>query len=95
MSPADGEKPNDRTQVGKVAEEKMSTETEIKPAIARSIQLTEIVRLVVPNPREALELIDNDEGVSELDWVDVTDGGYLDVWGTLHGGEFRLHIATH
>lgn len=69
----------------------MTTETEIKPAIGRSISHNEIVLLVVDDPKEALEKIDNDEGVTELD-SSTENNGDLDVWGKRHGDDFRLRI---
>jgi hypothetical protein len=48
----------------------MTTMTEIKPAIARSISQNEIVLLTVADPEAALDQIDNDENVTELDWTD-------------------------
>lgn len=72
----------------------MTTETEIKPAIARSISHNEIVLLVVDDPKEALERIDNDENVTDLDWT-TENNGDLDVWGTRLGGDFRLRIRRN
>lgn len=72
----------------------MKTMTEIKPAIARSISHTEIVRLVVDDPKEALALIDNDESVTELDWATENDGD-LDVWGKRLGADFRIRIGKN
>lgn len=73
----------------------MSTETEIKNAIASSSATNEIVRLAVPSPRAALEAIDNDENVTSLDWTDAEVAGekVLDVWGNRMGGEFRIYIV--
>lgn len=73
----------------------MSTETEIKNAIASSSATNEIVRLAVPSPRAALDAIDNDENVTGLDWTDAEVGGekVLDVWGTRLGSDFRLFIV--
>lgn len=75
----------------------MNTQTEIKPAIGRSISHNEIVRLEVADPKEALSNIDNDENVTDLDWNTLTLNGEnvkggLDVWGTRPGGDFRLYI---
>lgn len=72
---------------------KMKTLTEIKPAIARSISHNEIVLLVVEDPRSALESIDNDENVSELDHT-AENNGDLDVWGKRLGEDFRLRIRA-
>jgi hypothetical protein len=71
----------------------MTTRTEIKPAIARSISHDEIVLLLVDDAKDALSTIDNDENVSELDWANENNGD-IDVWGTSHDGEFRLLIRT-
>lgn len=69
----------------------MTTRTEIKPAIARSISHTEIVLLVVADAKTALESIDNDENISELDHC-TENNGDLDVWGKRLGEDFRLRI---
>lgn len=71
----------------------MTTLTEIKPAIARSISHNEIVLLVVEDPKTALDRIDNDENVSELDWT-TENNGDLDVWGKRLGEDFRLRIRA-
>ena len=70
--------------------------TEIKPAIERSSSHNEIVLLTVADPKAALDQIDNDENVTELDWTDseIGLGKVIDVWGTRQGGEFRLHILA-
>jgi hypothetical protein len=70
--------------------------TEIKPAIARSISHDEIVLLTVADPTAALDQIDSDENVTELDWTDseIGLGKIIDVWGKRQGGEFRLHILA-
>jgi hypothetical protein len=68
-----------------------TTHTEIKPAIGRSISHDEIVLLLVPDAKEALDSIDNDENVSELDWS-TENNGDLDVWGRRLGEDFRLRI---
>lgn len=70
--------------------------TDIKSAIARSISHNEIVLVTVDDPKAALEAIDNDENVTELDWTDaeVGSGNVIDVWGTRLGDEFRLHILS-
>lgn len=73
---------------------KMTTRTEIKSAIARSISHNEIVLLVVDSSSEALEAIDNDENVTELDWSDRNNGD-IDAWGGYAGEDFRLHIRCH
>lgn len=72
----------------------MTTMTEIKPAISRSISHNEIVLVRVEIPRAAIEAIDNDENVTDLDWTEseIGIGRVLDVWGTRLGKEFRLHI---
>jgi hypothetical protein len=74
----------------------MKTMTEIKPAIARSISHNEIVLLTVVDPTAALDQIDNDENVTELDWTDseIGLGKIIDVWGKRLGGEFRLNILA-
>lgn len=69
----------------------MTTETEIKPAIARSISHNEIVLLEVSDAKEALSQIDNDENVTALDYA-TENNGDLDVWGTRLGEDFRLRI---
>jgi hypothetical protein len=69
----------------------MTTLNEIKPAIGRSISHNEIVLLVVDDPKEALESIDNDENVTDLDWS-TENNDDLDVWGTRLGEDFRLRI---
>lgn len=71
----------------------MTTITEIKPAIARSISHDEIVLLVVQDPKAALERIDNDENVTEMDNV-TTNSGDLDVWGNYLGRDFRIYIRS-
>ena len=70
--------------------------TEIKTAIARSISHNEIVLLTVADPKAALDQIDNDENVTELDWTDseIGLGKIIDVWGKRLGGEFRLNIIA-
>lgn len=74
----------------------MTTMTEIKPAIARSISHNEIVLLTVDDPKAALSAIDNDENVTELDWTDseIGAGKVLDVWGKRMGEDFRLNILA-
>jgi hypothetical protein len=74
----------------------MTTMNEIKPAIARSISHNEIVILTVADPKAALDQIDNDENVTELDWTDseIGLGKVIDVWGKRLGGEFRLNILA-
>ena len=74
----------------------MTTMTEIKPAIARSISQNEIVLLTVADPEAALDQIDNDENVTELDWTDseIGLGKIIDVWGVRLGAEFRLNILA-
>lgn len=76
-------------------ENKMSTETEIKTAIAASSSTNTIVRLSAESPRAALDAIDNDENVTELDWTDAEVAGVkvLDVWGKRMGSDFRLYIT--
>lgn len=70
--------------------------TEIKRAIARSISHNEIVLLTVDDPKAALEAIDNDENVAELDWTEkeIGLGKVIDVWGKRLGQGFRLYIAS-
>ena len=74
----------------------MTKMTEIKPAIARSISHNEIVLLTVADPKAALENIDNDENVTDLDWTDseIGIGKVIDVWGKRLGSEFRLNILA-
>jgi hypothetical protein len=74
----------------------MTTMNEIKTAIARSISHNEIVLLTVADPTAALDQIDNDETVTDLDWTDseIGLGKIIDVWGNRLGGEFRLHILA-
>ena len=74
----------------------MTTMTEIKPAIARSSGHNEIVLLTVADPTAALDRIDNDETVTDLDWTDseIGLGKIIDVWGNRFGGEFRLNILA-
>lgn len=69
----------------------MKAETEIKPAIARSISHNEIVLLEVTDPQEALSLIDGDENITGLDYS-TENNGDLDVCGTRLGDDFRLRI---
>lgn len=77
----------------------MTTLTEIKPAIARSSSHNEIVALAVEDPQSALEAIDNDENVTDLDWTETDDmsaagrGKIIDVWGKRLGEDFRLYIV--
>ena len=78
--------------------------SDIKTAIARSISHNEIVDCTLDSDitqREALEYLDNDESVEELDWTsDAEDmsikqrGKYTDVWGQYQGEEFRLFIFS-
>jgi len=70
----------------------MTTSHLIKPAISRSISHDEIVLLLVDDARQALECIDNDENVTELDYTD-TDNG-IDCWGKRFGEDFRLLIRS-
>ena len=73
----------------------MESMTEIKPAIARSISHNEIVILRAESPEVALEAIDNDENVTECDWVNTRDSDdkpMIDVWGKRFGDYFRLYI---
>lgn len=78
----------------------MTTATEIKPAIARSISHNEIVELRVEDPESAIEAIDNDENVTDLDWTEIDDmsaadrGKIIDVWGKRLGEDFRLYIVA-
>ena len=72
----------------------MTTETEIKPALARSISHNEIVLLVVEDSKVTLNRIDNDENVTELDYVTTNDGDF-DVWGKRLGDDFRLLIREN
>lgn len=68
--------------------------SDIKPAIARSISHNEIVKLEVEDPKAALDAIDNDENVTELNWTDTNTPGELDVWGKRMGEDFRLRITA-
>lgn len=70
----------------------MTTYTELKPAIARSQNCNEIVRVEVEDTQQALEDLDEMEGMKELDWATENDGS-LDVWGTYHCQDFRLRIS--
>jgi len=72
----------------------MTTETEIKPALSRSISHNEIVLLVVEDSKVTLKRIDNDENVTELDYVTTNDGDF-DVWGKRLGDDFRLLIREN
>jgi len=74
----------------------MTKMTEIKPAIARSISHNEIVILTVADPKAALDNIDSDENVTDLDWTDseIGLGKVIDVWGKRLGSEFRLNIIA-
>ena len=69
---------------------------EIKLAIARSISHNEIVLLTVADPKAAMDQIDTDENVTELDWTDseIGLGKIIDVWGKRQDSEFRLHILA-
>lgn len=69
----------------------ITTETEIKPAIARSISHNEIVLIEVKDPKQMMEVIENDENVTDLDYA-TENNGDLDVWGTRLGEDFRLCI---
>ena len=62
----------------------------IKEAIARSISHNEIVG-VIADPRYAVEAIETDENVTELDSA-AENNRDLDVWGTRLGKEFRIRI---
>jgi hypothetical protein len=72
----------------------MTTETEINPALSRSISHNEIVLLVVEDSKVTLKRIDNDENVTELDYVTTNDGDF-DVWGKRLGDDFRLLIREN
>lgn len=69
----------------------MKTYTSVKEAIGRSISHNEIAVLEAEDPQAALDSIDNDENVTELDHATENDGD-LDVWGKRLGGEFRIRI---
>jgi hypothetical protein len=70
----------------------MTTMTEIQPAIARSARNQEIVLLLVEDAKEALEIINNDGLVTELDWCRENEGS-IDAWGSKDGtGDFWLRI---
>lgn len=71
----------------------MTTSHLVKPAISRSISHTEIVLLVVDDAKRALESIDNDENVSQLDHI-LLDNGDIDCWGKRFGEDFRLLIRS-
>lgn len=70
----------------------MTTSHLIKPAISRSISHDEIVLLLVDDARQALECIDNDENVTELDYTHTGNG--IDCWGKRFGENFRLLIRS-
>jgi hypothetical protein len=69
----------------------MTTTTEIGTAIARSISHNEIVKVEADDINAALDAINEDESVTELDSAN-TDTG-LDVWGKHNGSDFRLYIV--
>jgi hypothetical protein len=71
----------------------MKTSHLVKPAIARSISHNEIVLLLVDDASRALESIDNDENVTELDHI-LLDNGDIDCWGKRFGEDFRLLIRS-
>ena len=72
----------------------MNTMTEIKPAIARSISYSECVVVEVQDVNSALETLDNDENVTELDWDDERGCGKgVHVWGKRLGENFRLLLS--
>ena len=71
----------------------MTTSHLIKPAISRSISHNEIVLLVVDDAKRALESIDNDENVSQLDHIRL-DNGDIDCWGKRFGEDFRVLIRS-
>jgi len=71
----------------------MTTSHLIKPAISRSISHTEIVLLVVDDARQALECIDGDENITQLDHIRL-DNGDIDCWGKRFGENFRLLIRS-
>ena len=71
----------------------MTTMTEIKPAIARSISHNEIVLLEVSAPKAALEMIDADKNVTDIGHS-IEENGDLDVYGTRLGSDFRLRIRA-
>jgi len=71
----------------------MTTRTEIKPAIARSISHNEIVLLLVDDAKAALAAIENDENVTELDSA-TENNGDLDLCGKRLGEDFRLNIRS-
>lgn len=52
----------------------MTTITEIKPAIARSISHNEIVLIEVKDPKQMMEVIENDENVTDLDYATENNG---------------------
>ena len=71
-------------------QKKMTTETNIESAIARSISHTEIVRVSVSDiqfARAAVGLI-----ADECDDAREDDGS-LDVWGVRNGSEFRIRVC--
>jgi hypothetical protein len=72
----------------------MYDDTEIKSAIGRSITHTEIVVVASDDPKAALDKIDNDESVTDLDWA-TENNGDLDVWGKRQGEDFRLRIRLN
>lgn len=71
----------------------MKTEDTIKGAIGRSISHNEIVRVEVDDKRAALEALENDENITNLDYATENDGD-LDVWGERLGGEFRIRVSV-
>lgn len=71
-------------------EAKLSTQR----AVARSISHNEIVLLIVDDPKAALDKIDNDENVTELDSA-TENNGDIDVWGKRLGDDFRLRIRQN
>lgn len=79
---------------------KMTTESTIKDAIARSVSHTEIVRVEVTWPTDSrsaeetiLDWLDKVEGTDAVDCTQENDGSY-DVWGTVNGDDFRLRLVT-
>lgn len=70
---------------------KTFTNSSIRDAIAHSISQNEIVLLVAGDAKAALESIDMDENVTELDHA-TENNGDIDVWGQRLGEDFRIRI---
>lgn len=66
---------------------------DINAAIGRSISHNEIVRVTVPDAKEALGYLDECERITELDHARESDGS-LSIWGSRYGESFRLRIVA-